>query len=176
MSCGGKLSDLIEKIEEKDDYVEDLPEIKQEDEEIFVLEEVSDDDSVVIETNDISTDKQDIEIEINGSVTDESAGEPELKIEKDSKKASEDSAKSKNETDKRIVSPNAPQNKKSKKEPVQSKGDIDLDSLFNELTSLDGSEQLSAGESSDVPPPEGMSVESVSSNEKDESAFNLKSE
>ncbi|HPA56631.1 MAG TPA: zinc ribbon domain-containing protein, partial [bacterium] len=176
MSCGGKLSDLIEKIEEKDDYVEDLPEIKQEDEEIFVLEEVSDDDSVVIETNDISTDKQDIEIEINGSATDEPAGGPELKIEKDSKKASEDSAQSKNESDKRIVSPNAPQNKKSKKEPVQSKGDIDLDSLFNELTSLDGSEQLSAGESSDVPPPEGMSVESVSSNEKDESAFNLKSE
>lgn len=177
MSCGGKLSELselIEKIEERHDPVEEPPEIKQEEEEIFVLEEVSEDDGVIIETNDVP-DKENIEIEINGSPTDEPAGEPELKIEKDSKKASEDSAKSKNETDKRIVSPNAPQSKKSKKDPVQKKSDVDLDSLFNELTSLDGSEQFSAGGNSDVPPPEGMGSDSGET-EKDESGLNLKSD
>jgi hypothetical protein len=75
MSCGGKLSELQEKMEAVDIPTEDLPEIKTEEEEIFVLEEVSDDESVVIETNDFHEDKENIEIEINGS-------EPETRDDK----------------------------------------------------------------------------------------------
>ena len=200
MSCGGKLSIIPVAEVQEEKLVHDHDE-----EEIFILEEDSQTDEIVIETNGLTapSDHQnidaDIQIETQGdypepeniseAVTTDDVAEPELLTEIAAK---ESEKKSVEKEDVEMVSPNAPRQKGSKKKPdiketysenikkekrsaVEEKDGIDLDSLFNELTSLDGSENLSA--SGDVPPPEGMSPGDMKEHGgKEDGGLNLKNE
>jgi len=102
-----------------------------------------------------------------------------VELELETEKAAHESsikAKADDGLDKEMVSPNVPdaeiekKKKSDKKEKSNKKSDengekVDLDSLFDELTSLDGSEQLSGSAEKDVPAPEGLAVEETDSRE-----------
>lgn len=188
MSCGGKLEELPEKADSEEILIDEHIEVKvkDDDDEVFVLEEVVPDSDVVVEKEEPESfepkESDDIEIEVNGSVS-EVLVEDVSAIEEKNKEKSE----SKSKQLKKIKSKKEQKPAKEHEEAdiivkvegktgSESEENVDFDALFDELSSLDVFSQESAEEEGKRVDLEEVKEDGDEENGKEGGDFSLNSE